>query len=624
MHDVHVVTPKCGLTVCDNSDVAKSYAANWILRRQKTIRYRVVNVYDDDGANPAVTEEQINYQHEQLNAAFRRHNITWDLTVVSVLNSSLQSRTILFDCTADTIGDGRCDDQCKHGQTGNDGGDCDTKKTTCQKAQMGNGHCDDECNRYYHGWDGGDCCRPGPFGSSSSRCFDPMSPYRTYMHVNEYKSILGLDSTTHLNVYFASWTAQRLQGIATFPWEKTVFDVLGGVVLQPSHYGKPGKVDSTIHEFGHVLGLWHVHHGISEMECNDECLELHPSLELGDMVEDTAPTPFNTYCRDPEPCEYDKCGLETVYRNTPYTNYMSYADDDCTNSFTPQQGARMHCYIDLMYKPWENDRAPSSVPMAPTIISVHKPSSTIVLAWVPPLSGNLGGPDSDCNQCLNDNTLQQYASTAYSPNPSRDQGFWDPKQALGPPDAESCDASTKAWMPDPVDGVCDDCYIELGFNIPVIPVQLSLWVAWYPTNGVKDMVLVFTDGLEKSLGEIDVYCDMPYTTRLNVNKRVSKVRVHIKKPFVSIDAVQITSEPNNPVCQPCEPLKYTVHRTPAFPSGENTVTVETPRYADSDVVSGPEYVYRIEAVQGSKSSDLSPPLVYQHGHTFCGDGIIDR
>jgi hypothetical protein len=90
-------------------------------------------------------------------------------------------------------------------------------------------------------------------------------------------------------------------------------------------FGIPGKTDSLVHEFGHNLGLWHVHHGISEMTCSDPCLEVSPSLELGDLCEDTGPTPQNDHlqCKDPGPVATDVCGM-SVFENTPYKNYMGY------------------------------------------------------------------------------------------------------------------------------------------------------------------------------------------------------------------------------------------------------------------------------------------------------------
>jgi len=78
-----------------------------------------------------------------------------------------------------------------------------------------------------------------------------------------------------------------------------------------------------VHEIGHVLGLWHVHHGISEMDCNDPCLETHASTELGDLCSDTEPTPDNNECHDPDGTK-PTCGVHS-FRNTPYRNYMSYS-----------------------------------------------------------------------------------------------------------------------------------------------------------------------------------------------------------------------------------------------------------------------------------------------------------
>ena len=47
------------------------------------------------------------------------------------------------------------------------------------------------------------------------------------MSIDEYKQIQALKSDTRLNIYFASWTARELIGLATFPWEKNVYSVLG-------------------------------------------------------------------------------------------------------------------------------------------------------------------------------------------------------------------------------------------------------------------------------------------------------------------------------------------------------------------------------------------------------------
>lgn len=44
----------------------------------------------------------------------------------------------------------------------------------------------------------------------------------------------------------------------------------------------------------------------------------------------------------------------------------------------------------------------------------------------------------------------------------------------------------------------------------------------------------------------------------------------------------------------------------------------------SEVESGVSYLYWVEAVSGSSSSQPSPVLNYTHGQAFCGDGNVDR
>lgn len=87
-----------------------------------------------------------------------------------------------------------------------------------------------------------------------------------------------------------------------------------------------GHTENLVHELGHNLGLWHVHYGVSEMDCTDPCLETEPSLELGDLCSDTNPTPEHTGCRDPTSSEA-VCGVAT-YGDTPFQNYMSYAGEN--------------------------------------------------------------------------------------------------------------------------------------------------------------------------------------------------------------------------------------------------------------------------------------------------------
>lgn len=60
-------------------------------------------------------------------------------------------------------------------------------------------------------------------------------------------------------------------------------------------------------------------------------------------------------------------------------------DDDCTDSFTPNQVARMHCYLDLVYQQWSQSRKPTPIPIPPVVVGQTHTSLTI--HWLPPISG---------------------------------------------------------------------------------------------------------------------------------------------------------------------------------------------------------------------------------------------
>lgn len=98
--------------------------------------------------------------------------------------------------------------------------------------------------------------------------------------------------------------------------------ISGGVIVKPSVFGREDAKGTVIHELGHALGLWHVHHGLSEMECDDPCIEKEPSLLLGDLCMDTNPTTVHDQCGNP--VGSTECGFRSK-PPTPYKNYMSYA-----------------------------------------------------------------------------------------------------------------------------------------------------------------------------------------------------------------------------------------------------------------------------------------------------------
>lgn len=70
-----------------------------------------------------------------------------------------------------------------------------------------------------------------------------------------------------------------------------------------------------------------------------------------------------------------------------FSFHCTTSDDNCTDHFTPNQVARMHCYLDLVYQKWLMDRQPSPIPLAP-IVTDQSPDS-VSIYWLPPVRGPL-------------------------------------------------------------------------------------------------------------------------------------------------------------------------------------------------------------------------------------------
>lgn len=168
--------PACGQTACDNVELVSQYNQHWPLRSWKVVRYRVVNLAEDDGGRPTVSWEQIWRQHRALSEAFRPYNISWQLSLLDVHNSSLRRRAVLLGCEPSKVGNERCDPECEHPLTGYDGGDC-RRPGRCFSWKRRDGVCHMECNNMLDDFDDGDCCDPRATDVTRT-CFDPDSPQR--------------------------------------------------------------------------------------------------------------------------------------------------------------------------------------------------------------------------------------------------------------------------------------------------------------------------------------------------------------------------------------------------------------------------------------------------------------
>ena len=133
-----------------------------------------------------------------------------------------------------------------------------------------------------------------------------------------------------------------LLGIGTFPWDPAALTKTGGLWMNNISLG-PGT-HTFAHELGHNFGLWHTHHGVSEVASCSNCYEFASGVEgdiRGDFASDTPPTPTNYNCSGPggSDCQGTPWGL------TQPENIMGYGPDSCQTLFTTQQAKRMHCWL---------------------------------------------------------------------------------------------------------------------------------------------------------------------------------------------------------------------------------------------------------------------------------------
>nr|WP_302850226.1 M43 family zinc metalloprotease [Polaribacter cellanae] len=141
-------------------------------------------------------------------------------------------------------------------------------------------------------------------------------------------------------------------GLANGVGESSEFYVSGSYWKAPNNSLTRSHVIS--HEMGHVLFLWHTHHGTYDEGGNDNpCPELvngSNSTTCGDYVTDTPADPYLDFDVNQSTCEWNSSGADANgdSYNPDEKNVMSYTDVNCMEYFTEGQGERMRNAINTL------------------------------------------------------------------------------------------------------------------------------------------------------------------------------------------------------------------------------------------------------------------------------------
>jgi len=168
---------------------------------------------------------------------------------------------------------------------------------------------------------------------------------------------------------------------------------------------------TAAHEFGHALGLLHPHQSVSQKKyqsggftscstpsVSSSCVASGNDYGTGDYIKETPPVP-NPLSYSASMFDFSTCQITSTFPNPRVCNgvtnqdirvstasYMSYYPENCTNSFSPSQIARMRCVVDRYLDYGGTTVSARAYPPVSLVAAKWINSAAISVTWVPPLN----------------------------------------------------------------------------------------------------------------------------------------------------------------------------------------------------------------------------------------------
>ncbi|NXF77960.1 PAPP1 protein, partial [Sclerurus mexicanus] len=603
--DTSLDPPLCGQTVCDNTDVISSYNKLPRFRRNKIVRYRVVNLYDDKHQNPTVSQQQIEFQHQQLNEAFSRYNITWELEVLEVKNSSLRHRLILANCDISKIGDENCDPECNHTLTGYDGGDCRHVRHTLFNKKKQNGVCDMDCNYERYNFDGGECCNP-EITEVTKTCFDPYSPYRYQTDTEQIPEFLSRDSV--LNVQFFNYQGCLEEIIKNPCGRQQIKVLLYFPVLMQTHLALEAHVEGWQAQ---SLQTWQ---GLNlPLSAGQSCI-------LQDQLAHrcSPATPSQPLEMDISPCQNMAECLNREYKPLLLPHHAAFLN---SHSGSPIFKDIMLFQMCLMHSVWTKLHIPSSLKSVERL-NFQKFWS---LAWIPTFGAGVGSraflrQRAIAHECSFNTSATLFCCACKQINHKKAGGHranrWPCWHLLIMDREKSLSKAVSLAFMSSENAVCFHCCLsiypfigqELGSALRMFEIMFETSLCY-----IKTLLLLFVVG--KNIYPIVVGREargVCFPLMLSLHLKV--ISAHQKAAWLYLFGSCYS-------CPSCSFVNSLFRRIePFFVVSRSPVTKST--FLQVELSDRTTYTYQVVIVSGMEESEPSPALVYISGSGYCGDGII--